>query len=58
MNTEQKNNLEAEINQLKSTLTGNMFTDMEIRDKIHNLQMQLEGTKPIDSHFDCFGCGS
>ncbi|MBS9525486.1 hypothetical protein KI659_15830 [Litoribacter alkaliphilus] len=58
MNTEQKAAIEQEIEQLKKSLTGNMFTDMDIRDRIHNLEMQLNGTKPMDSHFDCIGCGS
>ncbi len=58
MNAEQKTALEQEIEKLKSSLTGDMFQDMEIRDKIHNLEMQLNGTKPMDSHFDCIGCGS
>ncbi len=58
MNQEQKTALEKEIENLKASLTGDMFKDMEVRDKIHNLEMQLKGTKPMDSHFDCIGCGS
>ncbi|SMD42931.1 hypothetical protein SAMN00777080_1502 [Aquiflexum balticum DSM 16537] len=58
MSTEQKIAIEQEIENLKSNLTGDMFQDMETRDQIHNLEMQLKGVKPIDSHFDCIGCGS
>jgi hypothetical protein len=58
MSTEQRIALEQEIENLKSNLTGDMFQDMETRDQIHNLEMQLKGVKPIDSHFDCIGCGS
>ena len=47
-----------EIEDLKGKLTGNMMEDMEIRDKIHNLEMKVNGVKPTDSHFDCIGCGS
>jgi hypothetical protein len=47
-----------QIEELKSQLTGNMMQDMDIKDKIHNLQMQIDGVKPEDSHFDCEGCGS
>lgn len=47
-----------EIEELNKSLTGDMFADMDIKDKIHNLEMQLTGTKPVDSHFDCIGCGS
>jgi hypothetical protein len=50
--------LEEAISALKEKLTGNMFADMEVRDEIHNLEMQLKGVKPLDSHFDCIGCGS
>tara|TARA_R100000951_G_scaffold102794_2_gene95083 strand:- start:651 stop:803 length:153 start_codon:yes stop_codon:yes gene_type:complete len=50
--------MEKEIEELRSQLTGDMFKDMEIKDKIHNLEMKLKGIKPEDSHFDCMGCGS
>ena len=58
MTEQQKIALEEAIAALKGKLTGNMFADMETRDEIHNLEMQLKGTKPVDSHFDCIGCGS
>lgn len=51
-------NLQQEIDALRATLTGDMFSDMDIKDKIHNLEMQVKGVKPTDSHFDCVGCGS
>lgn len=47
-----------EIAELEAKLTGDMFSDMEIKDQIHNLEMKLHGVKPMDSHFDCVGCGS
>ena len=50
--------LAQEIEGLKAQLTGDMFEDMELKDKIHNLEMQVKGVKPTDSHFDCIGCGS
>ncbi len=50
--------LAQEIEGLKAQLTGDMFQDMELKDKIHNLEMQLKGVKPTDSHFDCVGCGA
>ena len=55
---ETKEKLEDEIAVLKAKLTGNMMSDMEIRDQIHNVEMKLNGVKPEDSHFDCVGCGS
>jgi hypothetical protein len=54
----QQNELRAQIEQLKATLVGDMFADMEAKDQIHNLEMQLKGVKPMDSHIDCIGCGS
>jgi len=50
--------LQEELAQLKTQLTGDMFHDMDIKDQIHNLEMKIKGIKPMDSHFDCFGCGS
>ncbi|WP_291785012.1 hypothetical protein [Cecembia sp.] len=58
MTVEQKSAIEQEIEKLKAGLTGDMFQDMDTRDRIHNLEMQLKGVKPMDSHFDCIGCGS
>ena len=50
--------LRKEIEELEKQLTGDMFVDMDIKDKIHNLQMKIDGVKPTDSHIDCIGCGS
>lgn len=58
MTEQQKLALEEAISALKGKLTGDMFADMETRDQIHNLEMQLKGVKPIDSFIDCVGCGS
>lgn len=58
MDQEIKDQLSLEIENLKSQLTGDMFTDMDIKDKIHNLEMKLKGIKPMDSSIDCVGCGS
>jgi|TARA_R110002020_G_scaffold466731_1_gene689464 hypothetical protein len=50
--------LEQEIKDLKEQLSDDMIKDMKIREKIHNLEMKLNGVKPEDSHFECLGCGS
>jgi ribosomal protein L29 len=50
--------LEQEINELKAQLTGDMFKDMDLKDKIHNLTMKLKGVRPMDSSVECVGCGS
>lgn len=54
----EKVDIEKEIADLESQLTGDMFSDMEIRDKIHNLKMKVNGTKPANQEIDCVGCGS
>ncbi|MBV6645832.1 MAG: hypothetical protein KI790_10305 [Cyclobacteriaceae bacterium] len=51
-------NLQTEIKELESQLTGDMFQDMEIKDRIHNLKMKLNGTRPMNSEIECVGCGS
>ncbi|MCG8321094.1 MAG: hypothetical protein MI921_16445 [Cytophagales bacterium] len=58
MDQDIKDQLAREIENLKNRLTGDMFTDMDIKDKIHNLEMKLKGVKPMDSSIDCVGCGS
>jgi len=58
METLSMEELTTEIEALRAKLTGDMFQDMEIKDEIHNLEMKLKGVKPMDSHFDCVGCGS
>lgn len=50
--------LQSEITTLESQLTGDMFADMELKDKIHNLKMKLNGTRPMNSEIACVGCGS
>ena len=58
LTTEEQTALEQEITKLEASLTGDMFTDMEIKDKIHNLKMKLEGVRPGNSEIECVGCGS
>jgi hypothetical protein len=53
-----KEEIKTEIKALKEMITGDMMQDMDTKDRIHNLEMKLNGTKPTDSHFDCVGCGS
>jgi hypothetical protein len=50
--------IQSEINTLKSQITGDMFQDMELRDKIHNLELKLRGEKPVWQEIECEGCGS
>ncbi|MFY0607810.1 MAG: hypothetical protein JXR10_13920 [Cyclobacteriaceae bacterium] len=50
--------LELEIKTLEGQLTGDMFKDMDLRDKIHNLKMTRDGVKPANQEIECVGCGS
>ena len=58
MAKEKKETIRLEIIELENKLTGDMFEDMDLKDKIHNLQMKLKGVKPQDSYIDCINCGS
>lgn len=50
--------IDAQILELEGQISGDMFKDMELRDKIHNLKMTLQGVRPMNSDFECVGCGS
>lgn len=50
--------IEQKILRLESMKTGDMMRDMEIMDELHNLKMELNGVKPMDSSVDCIGCGA
>jgi hypothetical protein len=50
--------IEEEIESLKAKLTGDMFMDMDLKDRIHNLELKKTGVKPVSSEIDCVGCGS
>jgi hypothetical protein len=50
--------VEKQIEELTAQLTGDMFKDMDIKDQIHNLKMKANDVKPMDSSFECVGCGS
>lgn len=58
MKAEQRKEIEEAIEGLKSQLTGDMMSDMVLKDEIHKLEMELNQVKPPDSPFECFGCGS
>lgn len=58
MTEQEKTTIDTQIRELEGQITGDMFNDMEIRDKIHNLKMTLQGVRPMNSDFECVGCGS
>jgi hypothetical protein len=51
-----------EIEALQSKLEGpnnlSMDEEFELRDRIHNLDMEIKGVKPEHQIIDCIGCGS
>tara|TARA_R110002020_G_scaffold12157_1_gene44876 strand:+ start:1011 stop:1169 length:159 start_codon:yes stop_codon:yes gene_type:complete len=50
--------IKQQVKELKKQLTGDIFKDLEIRNKIHTLEMKINNVKPTDSHIDCVGCGA
>ena len=54
----QQEEINAQITQLETQKTGDMFSDMDIMDQIHNLKMKRDGVRPADSQIECVGCGS
>jgi hypothetical protein len=58
MESDVRDALIKEQDALRLRLTGDMFVDMELMDRIHVIQMKLEGTKPGGSYIECIGCGS
>jgi hypothetical protein len=54
--------VKAEIQRLKSTLTGNLFEDMETQQLIYDLKLLLNPeikVKPeLDEDDECLSCGS
>jgi hypothetical protein len=53
-----KQEIQNKIDELEKKVTGDMFKDMDLKNKIHVLEMELKDVKPDDSHFECIGCGS
>ena len=51
-NTMTKEEMMAKVEFLKEQLSGDMFLDMDIKDEIHNLQMKIDGNKPMDTRID------
>lgn len=50
--------MEEQIEELKAQLSGDMIKDMEIRQKIHQLEMQINEVEPNTDFFQCVDCGS
>jgi len=46
------------ISELKASLTGDMMIDMEIKDEIHKLEMDVKGVVCSIDNEDCVACGS
>jgi len=46
------------ISELENSLTGDMMIDMEIKDKIHKLEMSEKGVVCSVEDTECIACGS
>ncbi len=49
--------MEEQIKELEDQLTGEMMHDMDIRQKIHELQMEKNEVEPNTDFFQCIDCG-
>jgi len=59
MTNEDKSIIHAQIIGLQQKLTGNLMEDLETKDKIHKLNMQLNNITPSCSlGEECENCGS
>ena len=60
MTLQERNDLENKVKVLKENKsnTDDFMEQMDFADKIHNIEMKLNGVKPTDTHIDCIGCGS
>jgi hypothetical protein len=53
-----KQELLERLDELRDALTGDMIADMNIRNEMHQIEMELNETRPQDSYFECENCGS
>ena len=60
MSEQEKKELTEQVEVLKIEVekSTDMFESMDIANKIHNIEMKLNGVKPTDSYIECIGCGS
>ena len=57
MNHEEMKSLLEDLKKRKESAVD--FSEkISIASEIHNIEMKLNGVKPMDSHIDCIGCGS
>tara|TARA_R110000824_G_scaffold7767_8_gene35064 strand:+ start:2955 stop:3137 length:183 start_codon:yes stop_codon:yes gene_type:complete len=60
MSEQEKKELTEQVEVLKIEVENStdMFESMDIANKIHTIEMKLNGVKPTDSYIECIGCGS
>ncbi|HSZ71050.1 MAG TPA: hypothetical protein VK750_00135 [Cytophagaceae bacterium] len=61
LSTSEKEHVQTELDKLNEAVakTTDFSEKLELKDKIHNMQMILNGTKPYGSiQYFCEGCGS
>ena len=49
---------ELEVLKLQKTQENDFGKQMDLADKIHNIKMKINGTKPMHTEIECIGCGS
>lgn len=50
--------MKKKVAELEEQLTGDMEKDMDIRDEIHKIKMNINGVTPTSLKFECVNCGS
>lgn len=51
--------IQEKIQKLEGTLTGNFMKDMEVKEEIHKLTMEMNNVAPVCSLEEgCISCGS
>jgi hypothetical protein len=61
LTTQEKEHVQVELNKLHEAVekTNDFSEKLELKDKIHNMQMIMNGVKPYGSiQYFCEGCGS
>ena len=61
LTTQEKDSIREDIAKMKTTLTGDLFQDMDIQQKIYELKVQLNPKiveNPQLDEEECLSCGS
>jgi|TARA_R110002096_G_scaffold47334_1_gene126306 hypothetical protein len=49
---------EVELLKVRKKDVKDFIESIDLADKIHNIEMKLNGVRPTDSYVECIGCGA